>query len=139
MPPLLNLKNLQVVFGSKGLNDWTCFPPLNRGLDILELDFNDDIQGDAMDRILTWAEASSSKTLSVLHLDGNDLTTIEDQHKATGAFLKMATLKIGRSAVNKCVKCIHIYTLHKVCRVVGPHTHYISPVRLRLLLWSLSL
>lgn len=66
------------IYGCKGLNDWTKFPDLTRGLTTLKL-HNNGLQDEAMDRILDWALDFSAETLQKLHIDRNALTVIPHQ------------------------------------------------------------
>ena len=63
---------------STGLNEWTTFPPLAQGLGVLHLSSNE-INDEAMDRILNWAIKYSSDTLITLLLVSNNLTHLPSQ------------------------------------------------------------
>ena len=76
-PSLPRLQSLDFYF-STGLNDWTTFPRLARGLSSLYLQVTD-IQDEAMNRILNWAAQYSADTLEELWLTENDLTQIPRQ------------------------------------------------------------
>ena len=63
------------ISSSTGLNEWTIFPKLSRGLSRLSLHSNE-IQDAAMDRIINWTVAYSVDTLESLGIESNNLTNI---------------------------------------------------------------
>ena len=63
---------------STGLNEWMTLPPLAKGLNFLNL-YGNDIQDEAMDRILNWTLQYSADTLQYLYLSENDMTRIPRQ------------------------------------------------------------
>jgi len=73
LPELPNLKVLDFYSCSGGLNEWTEFPNLVRGLDAFYLWFSTQLSDEAMSRILDWILISSSKTLQKLSIFANDL------------------------------------------------------------------
>lgn len=91
LPELLQLTRLYVI-NSTGLNEWTQFPTLARGLTDFILD-NDNINDVAMDRILSWAAESSANSLKYLSIPQNDLTRIPSQ--AISRFTLLEQLFLG--------------------------------------------
>ena len=69
-----NLDKLRVE-GSTGLNEWTKFPKLTKGLRYVEVNYND-IQDEAMNRLLSSLATTSANTLIKLSIFGNDLTNV---------------------------------------------------------------
>ena len=92
-PLLPSLERFSISY-STGLNEWTTFPKLGRGLNRLEL-YSNDIQDAAMDRILNWAEQHSADTLEQLKIDGNDLQNIPRQLGFPALFSKLQYLHLG--------------------------------------------
>ena len=89
-PPLRNLNTIEI-WDSTGLNEWTIFPKLFRGLSRLE--FHDNrIQDEAMDRILNWTTKYSAETLEYLWISGNDMTNIPRQLGVASLFSKLQIL-----------------------------------------------
>ena len=76
-PPLSSLDYFKMV-GSRGLNEWTAFPKIAKGLTLLYM-YSDNIQDEAMNRILNWAVKYSADTLEILLIHENDLTEIPRQ------------------------------------------------------------
>ena len=75
-----NLSSLSelYVYECKGLNEWTKFPDLVKGLTTLKL-HNNGLNDEAMDRILDWALDTSGETLQKLHIDRNAITRVPHQ------------------------------------------------------------
>ena len=73
-PPLPKFDKLYI-YSSTGLNEWTTFPQLVKGLTNLLLQ-HCDIQDEAMDRILNGTVQYSADTLKQLVLNLNDMTKI---------------------------------------------------------------
>lgn len=73
LPELPDLKVLDFYSCSGGLNDWTEFPNLVRGLDAFYLWFSTQLSDEAMSRILNWILVSSSRTLQKLSIFANDV------------------------------------------------------------------
>ena len=75
MPPLHSLEYLNL-FNARGLNEWTEFPNLVRGLKQLIVYDPSGIQDGPTDRILSWTLKSSLSTLETLGIEHSDLTSI---------------------------------------------------------------
>ena len=67
-----------IIDDSTGLNEWKTFPQLPYGLNKFQLNQNE-IYDSAMGDILDWVAQYSANTLTDLHLNGNNLTTIPSQ------------------------------------------------------------
>jgi len=79
---------------SNGLNEWSAFPQLARGLTYLFFREND-IQDDAMNRILNWTIQYSANTLERISIEGNELTQIPKQLQAPHSFPNLQYLYMG--------------------------------------------
>ena len=93
---LSSLAELHISSSSTGLNDWTMFPQLSRGINILFLQSND-IQDDVINRILNWTLKYSANTLERLSLFNNDLETIPWQLSSFPSlqYINLKNQKIG--------------------------------------------
>ena len=87
LPPLINLQELRI-FNSTGLNEWTSFPNLTKGLNGLIL-LDNNIRDKPMERILNWTERFSLSTLRGLNIGGNLVTKIPRQ---ISSFSKLETV-----------------------------------------------
>ena len=92
-PLLPSLESFSIFQSKGGLNDWTTFPRLSRGLNRLDLSYNE-IQDEAMDRILNWTVQYSADTLQELWVTDNDLAKIPWQLPVR-SFPKLETLGLG--------------------------------------------
>ena len=91
-PSLPNLVDFNMYF-STGLNEWTAFPNLARGLSALLL-YSNEIQDAAMNRILNWAAKYSADTLQTLRLNDNNITKIPVQLQVASPFTKLQILSL---------------------------------------------
>ena len=92
-PSLLSLNEL-TIYKSAGLNEWTSFPRLTRGLDRVHIQ-ECDIQDAAMDRVLNWIAQSSVDTLLRLEIEINFLTTVPLMLRVP-SFSNLKTLYMGK-------------------------------------------
>ena len=106
-PSLPNLNEL-TIYKSAGLNEWTGFPRLTRGLDRLYIQ-ECDIQDAAMDRVLNWIAQSSADTLHTLEIEVNYLTTVPLVLRVP-SFPKLTNLYLGKQKT--AIPVIPIDSLH---------------------------
>jgi len=98
-PQLPSLSGLTIV-QSTGFNKWSAFPQLARGLADLIFSIND-IQDDAMNRILNWTSQYSANTLRLFLIEGNELSQIPKQLQAPHSFpnLQLLTLNDQKTGI----------------------------------------
>jgi len=92
-PQFLPSFNSLLIRKSTGLNEWSAFPQLAGGSADLYLSTND-IQDDAMNRVLNWTFQYSANTLNSLDLRSNELTQIPKQLQAPNSFPNLQYLNL---------------------------------------------
>jgi len=93
LPQLPSFDSLRI-YQSTGLNEWISFPQLATEITSLSLSTND-IQDEAMNRILNWTFHYSANTLNYLYMNGNELTQIPKQLQAPHSFPNLRYLYLN--------------------------------------------
>ena len=118
LPPLRNLENFYID-SSTALNEWKTLPQLTKGLNQLYLKSNE-IQDEAMDRILNWTVQYSAETLQELGIDGNNITQFPLQLRVP-SFPKLHDLSIYGQRTR--IALIPSNSFHDISRIASYLLH----------------